>query len=52
MDVSRSPGIRIERVQAAAHHRDIKSTVRYDRGARGAGVAAELAALRANDRDK
>ena len=43
-------GIRIERVQAAAHHRDIKSTVRYDRGARGAGVAAELAALRARDK--
>lgn len=40
-------GIHIERVRAAVHHKDIRSTLRYDRGQRGAGVAAEVAAFRA-----
>lgn len=39
-------GVALERVQRAAHHSDPRSTQRYDRGRRGAGVVAEVAALR------
>lgn len=39
--------IPLERVAKFVHHRDIRSTLRYDRGQRGAGVAAEVAAFRA-----
>lgn len=39
-------GIPIERVAKFVHHRDIRSTLRYDRGQRGAGVAAEVATFR------
>lgn len=42
-------GVRLERVQAAAGHRDPRSTLRYDRGRRGAGVSAELAAFRSQE---
>jgi integrase/recombinase XerC len=40
-------GVPLERVRALLHHEDIRSTLRYDRGARGSGVAAEVAAYRA-----
>jgi integrase/recombinase XerD len=43
-------GIPLERVRAFVHHKDIRSTLRYDRGARGAGVAAEVASFRAKKR--
>lgn len=38
----------IEQVQAFLHHRDIRSTQRYDRGKRAAGIAAKLAEFRAS----
>lgn len=40
-------GLHIERVRAVVHHEDIRSTFRYDRGDRGVGVVAEVAAFRA-----
>lgn len=40
-------GISLERVRAAVHHKDIRSTLRYDNRERGAGVAGEVAAFRA-----
>lgn len=45
-------GIHLERVQRAAGHSDPRSTLGYDRGRRGAGVAAELAAFRAAELEK
>lgn len=39
-------GVPLSEVQAAVHHSDPKSTQRYDRGARGRGVAAAVAKFR------
>lgn len=39
-------GIALHEVQAAMHHSDPKTTQRYDRGKRGAGVTNALAAFR------
>lgn len=39
-------GVPLHEVQAAVHHADPRTTQRYDRGARGAGVAASLAKFR------
>jgi len=45
-------GISLVRVQAAVHHKDPRSTLRYDRGSRGAGVALEVARFRASEKGK
>lgn len=45
-------GIALVRVQAAVHHKDPRSTLRYDRGSRGAGVALEVARFRASEKGK
>lgn len=39
-------GVPLNEAQAAAHHSDPKSTLRYDRGRRGTGVADTVAAFR------
>lgn len=39
-------GIPVERVRAFLRQKDVRTTLRYDRGQRGGGVAAELAAAR------
>jgi integrase len=40
--------IPLPHIQAAAHHEDPRSTLRYDRGQRGAGVTLQVAAFRAS----
>jgi integrase len=44
-------GIPLHEVQAAMHHSDPKTTLRYDRGVRGAGVTATLAQFRKKKED-
>lgn len=39
-------GVPLHEVQAAVHHADPRTTQRYDRGARGAGVTAALEKFR------
>ncbi len=43
-------GIAIERVAKAVGHLDLRSTARYDKGERGAGVVAEVAMFRSKTR--
>lgn len=43
-------GVPLKDVQAAMHHADPKTTLRYDRGTRGAGVTAAVAAYRDKQR--
>jgi integrase len=45
-------GMSLHEVQAAVHHSDPKTTLRYDRGVRGTGVTAAVASFRQNKREE